>query len=133
MVANVLIGLAVTSHSVGNTVSGFISDVSTTGNVTGAWTVADLGGVHPDGSDADSMYVTVTDRGGSSLTFTHENPAITQGVIWDSWIVPMTDLSGLNLNSISSLTIGVGTPGGTPSGAIGTAYVDWVRVGTPSP
>ena len=126
MVPNILIGLAITSHNVGNTVTGFISDVSTTGNVTGAWTVEAIGGVHEDGSDADSMYVTLT-SGNQSVTFTHPDPAITQAASFDTWSIPIADIG---FTSLDSMTVGVGTPGGAPSGATGTAFVDYIRVGT---
>ena len=91
MGTDVLIGLSVTSHSVGNTVVANFSDVSTTGNVTGGWTVEAIGGVHEDGSDADSMYVTLT-SGNQSVTFTHPDPAITQAAEFETWSISIADI-----------------------------------------
>ena len=132
MGVNVLIGLALTSHSAGNTVVGEFSDVSTTGNVSGGWTVEAIGGEHPD-NDAAQLYVVVTDAAGRAETAVHPNLGATQIPAWEPWSIPLAGLSTLNLGSIKSITIGFGEPGGTPSGATGTMYIDLLRVGTPRP
>ena len=129
MASDVLIGLALTSHSAGNTVVGEFSDVSTTGNVSGAWTAEAIGGEHPD-NDAAQMYVTVTDTAGRAETAVHPSLGATQVPVWEPWSIPLAGMSTLNLGSIQSITIGVGEPGGAPSGATGTMYIDLLRVGT---
>ncbi len=48
MSADALIGMAVTSHDAAQVTTATFSSVSTTGNVTGSWTQADIGGTHPN-------------------------------------------------------------------------------------
>ena len=86
-------------------------------------------------NDAQPMYVTVTDRSGQSVTVYYKDgdSAATVSDVFEPWIIPLADLAPVSLSSIESISIGVGMPGGTPSGALGTAYVDLLRVGTPLP
>jgi hypothetical protein len=50
MSADALVGMCVTSHDAALETTAVYSDVKTTGNVTGAWTQADIGGTHPAGN-----------------------------------------------------------------------------------
>jgi hypothetical protein len=49
MSEDALVGMAVTSHDAALETTAVYSNVSTTGNVTGDWTQADIGGTHPAG------------------------------------------------------------------------------------
>ncbi|MCH8193705.1 MAG: discoidin domain-containing protein, partial [Planctomycetes bacterium] len=86
-------------------------------------------------NDGQPMYVTVMDRSGRSATVFYKDgdPAATLSDVFEPWIIPLADLAPVSLSSVASVSVGVGTPGGAPSGAQGTAYVDLLRVGTPLP
>ena len=82
MLPEVFIGLAVTSHNTSATTAAVFSDVTTTGNVSGAWTAEAIGGEHPS-NDAASMYVVVTDSGGREQMVTHPNSEVAVLTSWE--------------------------------------------------
>ena len=133
MANSVRIGLAVTSHSAGNPTVAEISQVSTTGNVTGSWQVATIGVEQPSNAP-EPLYVAVEDGAGRQATFIHPDPEATTLVEWQAWAIPLDDLSGagLNLANISSMAIGVGDPDNPQSGGAGLMYIDDVLVGHPA-
>ena len=123
--ADVLIGLAATSHSVGDLVTGFISDVSTTGGVTGDWTVEAIGGIHPPSNDAAMVSLAVIDDAGGIVTVEHPDFAATNLTGWNLLDVPFSDLAGLDLTAVERIKLGVRMPFAT-----GTLFADFLHVGT---
>ncbi len=71
MNANAYVGLALTSHAAGVLGSAEFSDVATTGNVTGSWTVATIGPGQPEGNGPGQLYVTLEDATGKAATVAH--------------------------------------------------------------
>lgn len=130
MAPSVFIGLAVTSHSIGVTAAAEFSDVQITGGVSGAWATEAIGLNHPS-NDAAPMYVTVADALGREQSILHTNPNATIITDWDQWIIPLSTLNPVDLTQVKSISIGVGDPSAAPSGAMGTAYIDLLRIGTP--
>lgn len=61
MANEVGIGLAVTSHLAGAVCGGWFSNVSTTGGVSGAWQVAEIGVVQVNGYIPETCYVAAQD------------------------------------------------------------------------
>ena len=45
--------------------------------------------------------------------------------------IAVADLAPVNLGSVAPVTVGVGQPGGSPSAAKGTVFIDLLAVGTP--
>ncbi len=92
-------------------------------------------GAAEPGNVGQPMYATITDSSGRSATVFYRDgdPAATLSTAFEQWIIPLADLAPVSLSSIASVSVGVGTPGGGPSGALGIAYVDLVQVGTPLP
>ncbi len=126
MIPDVYIGLAVTSHVTGTATIAVLSDVTTTGSVTGPWISEALGAdTHPD-NDAAPMYLRLADTAGKEKTFDHPDAAATIMTAWDEWTLPMSDLSPVNPARLDSITIGVGG-----SGVTGKVYVDAIRVNRP--
>ncbi|MHC4557504.1 MAG: hypothetical protein ACYS80_09405 [Planctomycetota bacterium] len=66
MASNVYVGLALTSHQSGVLCVGQFSDVATSGLVTGAWQVADIGTIMPEEgtNDPEPMYVAISNSNG---------------------------------------------------------------------
>jgi len=130
MSTDIKIGLAVTSHNSGtNTVAEF-SDVTTTGNVTGSWTVEAVG-VDMSSNDGEPIYLTVEDSAGRTHTQTHPDAQATLITDWEEWAIPLSDLSSLNLANIKSVTIGVGNADNPQAGGQGAIVIDSLRVGRP--
>ncbi|MCX5643404.1 MAG: LamG domain-containing protein, partial [Phycisphaerae bacterium] len=128
MVANVYVGLCVTSHNGAAYSTAEISNVSTTG--TGNWQNESIG-VTQQSNGAAPLYVTVEDKAGKKKTLVNPDAgAVNQGV-WTAWPIALTDLTGVSLTAVKKLTIGVGDPAGAKSGATGTLYIDDILVGKP--
>ncbi len=132
MNANVYIGLAVTSHDATISTAAEISNVSTTGNVTGAWQTAEIGVAQPVGNSSESMYVMIEDATGKSVTITNADDAITARPTWQEWAIPYSELSGVNLSRVEKMTIGVGSATSPSAGGTGVVYIDDIGFGHPA-
>ncbi|MCH8193625.1 MAG: hypothetical protein IIA65_06370, partial [Planctomycetes bacterium] len=125
---SILIGLAITSHSVGNSVTAFISDVSTTGDVSGDWTVEAIGGIHPPSNDSAQVSLAVIDTAGRIATAYHPDFAATNLTNWTLLEMPLDGMGDLDLTSIDRIKLGVRMPF-----AAGTLLADFLHVETGSP
>jgi len=122
----VYIGLAVTSNnSAGGFCFGEFSDVVTTGNVTGDWTVASVG-ANP-GNDAAPMYITLEDSNGESGTAA--NADIVTSTDWTQWVVPMSDFAGVNFARIKKIVITIGDKNAITAGGAGIVFIDDIGFG----
>ncbi|HPY52082.1 MAG TPA: carbohydrate binding domain-containing protein, partial [Sedimentisphaerales bacterium] len=133
MAANVYVGLAVTSHDGVIVTAAEFSNLSATGNVTGAWQVAEIGAAQPQGNSAESMYVTIEDSAGKSATVVNADASITQRATWQEWAIPYGELSGVNLSRVEKMVIGVGSATAPKAGGTGTVYIDDIGYGRPAP
>ncbi|MCU0913103.1 MAG: discoidin domain-containing protein [Planctomycetes bacterium] len=133
MGANVYVGLAVTSHDALLTTTAEISNVATTGTVTGSWQVMALGAAMPTNSPAP-LYVAVEDKAGKSKTVVHPDAAAATLAAWTEWRIPLSDLSagGVNLAAVKKITIGLGDKASPKPGAAGLMYLDDIGFGHPS-
>ncbi|HQN35425.1 MAG TPA: hypothetical protein PK019_18570, partial [Sedimentisphaerales bacterium] len=131
MAANVYIGLAVCSHDPAIVTAAEFSNVSTTGNVTGAWQTAEIGIAQPAGNSSESMYVTIEDSAGKSATVVNADAAITVRPSWQEWAIPFSDLAGVNLSRVTKMVVGVGSKASPKAGGAGTVYVDDIGFGSP--
>ena len=133
MANDVYIGLALVSNNAGaSPTAAEFSNVSTTGNVTGQWQTADVGGGQLPSNDAAPMYVRIEDASGKVATVTHSDDTIAVRPMWQQWAIPYSDLSGVNLSRVEKMTIGVGSATSPTAGGTGTVYVDDVGFGRPA-
>jgi len=96
------------------------------------WTLSGADSLSLWTQDAPSdLYVTVQDSAGKSATVTNP-PAATAGQ-WTQWIIPFSDLAGVNMSRVKKLTIGVGSKAAAVGGGAGTFYVDDIGLGRPVP
>ena len=132
MAGNVYIGLAVTSHDTAVSTAAEFSNLSTTGNVTGAWQTAEIGAAQPTGNSAEPMYVRIEDSTGGSATVVSADQAITARATWQEWAIPYSDLAGVNLSRVQTMVIGVGSRTSPTAGGTGIVYVDDIGYGRPA-
>ncbi|MDI6448872.1 LamG-like jellyroll fold domain-containing protein [Anaerobaca lacustris] len=132
MASNVYVGLAVTSHSITATTAAEFSNLSTTGNVTGAWQTAEIGATQPTGNSAEPMYVRIEDSAGMAATVVSADEAITLRPSWQEWKIPYADLVGVNLSRVQKMAIGVGNKTSPAAGGTGTVYIDDIGFGRPA-
>lgn len=124
----VLIGLCVTSHDAGNTVIAKLSEVSTTGDVTGDWTVEAIGMTMPS-NDAAGLYVAIEDAAGGVATVVNADPAATQAVSTQNWNIPLAGIEGADLSNVAKIIVGAGAPD-APAAGSGSVNVT-LSLGTP--
>jgi hypothetical protein len=130
MIGSVYIGLAVTSHSTSAMTAAEFSNVSVTGSVSGAWQADAIGADQP-ANDPASLYVALEDGAGRIAAVTHPDPAATSASQWQAWQIPFDQFTGISLNNVSFLYIGVGDRDNPIADGQGTLYIDDILVGHP--
>jgi regulation of enolase protein 1 (concanavalin A-like superfamily) len=128
MVANVYVGLCVTSHNAAAYSTAEFSNVSTTG--TGSWQNLSIGVTQRSNGTAP-LYLTITDKAGKTKTVVNPDPAAVNQGSWTPWQIALSDLTGVNLAAVKKLTLGVGDKANPKAGAAGMLYIDDILVGTP--
>jgi regulation of enolase protein 1 (concanavalin A-like superfamily) len=122
MLADVYVGLCLTSHNVNATCTAEFSNVTLPPSVTGQWQSQDIG---IESNIAEQMYVVLEDStGNSSPVIKYPDPTTTVIGSWTPWNIPLTDFAGVNLQAVSKLTIGVGDRANTQPGGAGDLYID---------
>ncbi len=133
MAADVYIGLALVSNNAGaSPTAAEFSNVSTSGNVTGQWQTEDIGGGQLTSNDPSPMYVRIEDVSGQAATVVHPDDAVTVRPTWQAWTIPFSDLAGVNLGRVETMTIGIGNATSPSAGGAGTVYIDDVGYGRPA-
>ena len=130
MATSVYIGMAVTSHDATLTTTAEISNVSTTGTVTGNWQALAIGMAMP-GNDPAPLYLVVEDKAGKKKTVVNPNPGATATAAWTQWRIPLSDLTGVNVAAVKKITIGVGDATSPKAGPAGMLYIDDIGFGHP--
>jgi hypothetical protein len=128
MSANVYIGLALTSHDAALTCEAVLSNISTTGSVSGQWTNEDIG---ITSNDAEPLYVVLSNSAGAPAVVYHDDPAAANIDTWTEWIVPLQTFAdqGINLTNVDRIAIGMGTQGNmTNPGGSGKMFFDDIRL-----
>jgi hypothetical protein len=133
MGSNVYIGLALTAHDAALTCQAIFSNIMTTGNITGQWTHQDIG---ITSNDAETLYVAVSNTGGTPSVVVHDDPTASQIDTWTEWVIPLQTFAdqGINLINVDRIAIGLGTKGNTTvPGGSGKMYFNDIRLYRPRP
>ena len=74
----------------------------------------------------DPLYVGIVDAHGTSVTVMHPNPGALGSVEWQQWRIPLTDMAatGVNLEQVTKMMIGIGNPSNRSPGGAGVLYID---------
>jgi len=125
MLADVYIGLCLTSHNVNETCTAEFSNVTTAG--TGQWQSQDIG---IESNIGEQLYVVLQDSAGSSAVVKYPDLAATTIGTWTEWNIPLTDFAGVNMQAVRKMTIGVGDRTNPQTGSAGTLYIDdiWLYI-----
>jgi hypothetical protein len=133
MAAGVTIGLALTSHNATVATGAAFAGVAESGGVSGNWQVAEVGVAQPTtGNDIAPLYVALEDTSGKVAVVTHPNPAAVGVGAWQEWLIPYSDLAGINLNRIAVMYIGVGDRDNPTTGGTGLIFIDDIGFGRPA-
>ena len=133
MTGPVMIGVAVTSHAANQVREFEFSNIATTGNVTGAWTVEDIGIAQRSNEDAMPLYVVVQDWNNRSAVVVHPDANILLSEGWSAWKIPLTAFTGVNMKSVKKMYIGVGDRKKPVAGGDGLVYIDDIGLSRPAP
>jgi len=130
MASPVYIGLALTSHQRYVTATATFSEISTEGNVSGAFTAQDIG---IQSNPPQPMYVTIEDGQGRTATVTNPDPDAANVMTWAEWGeygegIALSDFvadnANFNLADVNSILIGFGAQ----SAGSGLMYFDDIRL-----
>jgi hypothetical protein len=125
MAAPVQIGLCVTSHAVGEDRTFEFDSISATGGVSGSWQGVVIDS--PQYNAAADMYLIVQDTAGKTAMATSATAA--NAADWTRWVIPMSDLAGVNFARINKVTIGVGNKAAPTAGGSGMVFIDDIGYG----
>jgi hypothetical protein len=101
----------------------------------------DLGGMDIDAAGADTLrlfvyassaeplYVALEDTAGNAAVVVHPDAAAVADSSWHQWLIPYTDLTGVNLNSVAMIYVGVGDRNNPAAGGAGTIFIDDITFG----
>jgi hypothetical protein len=109
--------------------SAVFSNVSMTGSGGDVWQVAEIGVAQPEGNIPEALYVVVEDTSGNVAVVTHPDPGATAVPGWNEWLIPYSDLAGVNLSRVAIMYIGVGNRDNPTAGGTGLIFIDDIGYG----
>ncbi|UCD48503.1 MAG: hypothetical protein JSW27_13315 [Phycisphaerales bacterium] len=77
------------------------------------------------------LYVALEDTAGNVAIATHAAPETLDPSAWQPWLIPYSDLSGINLDSVRTVYMGVGDRGSPSAGGTGIGFIDDIGFGKP--
>jgi len=129
----VLIGLVLTSHNANQGTSAVFSEVSFSGSVTGNWQVAGIGAAQvATGNEPESLYLALADAAGQTAVVTNPDATIVARSGWTEWLIPYSALTGVDLASVQTMTIGLGDRDNPTAGGAGLIFIDDIGYGRPA-
>ena len=107
-----------------------LSNVSTTGGVSGQWQTADIGVAQVAGNALDTFYAAAEDSAGKIKVVSNPDRTLVATGSWERWSIPLSEFtsSGVNVNSIKKLYLGVGDRSSPRVGGTGKLYIDDIRL-----
>jgi hypothetical protein len=129
MLADVYVGLCVTSRNVDAVCTAEFSDVSMSTSVTGNWQSQDIG---IENNAPEQLYIALQDSANNSAVVKHTDPAATTIDTWTQWNIPFTDFASVNMQAIKKMAIGVGDRANTQPGGAGNLYIDDIGLMLPA-
>jgi uncharacterized protein YegL len=121
----VYIGLSLTGHNAAATCTAVFTNVSINQAPPPQLANQDIG---IKSNIAAPLYVTLQDSSLNTATVTNPDPNAVLNPAWQEWGIPLSSFAGVSKNTITKLTVGVGTRSVTT----GTIYVDDIRLYLPS-
>jgi hypothetical protein len=81
------------------------------------------------GNTATPLYLALEDAGGSTAVATHPDPGAARATNWQVWTISFSDLAGVDLGRIKTVSIGLGDRANPTSGGAGVIYIDDIGFG----
>ncbi|MCK4293568.1 MAG: LamG domain-containing protein [Planctomycetes bacterium] len=88
------------------------------------------------GNAVEDLWVELTDTSDNSAkvlygAYDDEDPNDVTETSWHEWVMALSDFTGVDVNNVKSIAIGVGTEGASEAGGSGTLYFDDIRLYAP--
>jgi hypothetical protein len=119
------IGLCVTSHTAGENRTFEFDNVTATGSVGGQWQFTEIGLTR---NDAATLYVGIRDSTGRVAVVPNPDPGAVNVTDWTEWPIPLSEFTGVSLNRIAKMFIGVGDRDNPTPDGHGMLFIDDIRV-----
>jgi hypothetical protein len=81
------------------------------------------------GNTATPLYLALEDTGGGTAMVTHPDSGATLVTNWQVWTISFSDLAGVDLGRIKTVSIGLGDRANPTSGGAGVVYIDDIGFG----
>jgi hypothetical protein len=122
---NLYLGSAVTSHNANQICSADFTDLLIS-PLPPNWIFGDIGTNAPE-----QLYVALEDTVGNIGVVEHDDPNAVTLTDWQEWNIPLTDFTGVDMNSVKKVYIGLGDREAPVQGGSGAIYVDDIRACPP--
>ena len=83
-------------------------------------------------NDAGTLYVAVEDTSGNVATVSYPDEAAVTTEAWQEWVIPLADLTGVNLAAVQTIYVGVGDRDNPTAGGSGLIFIDDIQIGKPA-
>ena len=83
-------------------------------------------------NDPEPMYVVLQDSADNSAAVMHPDFAATTTDAWQEWSIALKDFTGVDLQSIKKMSIGIGDRASTDPGGSGVLYIDDIELHLPA-
>jgi len=128
MGGSVCIGLAVASNNgQAGTCMAVFSDVVVTGSVSAQFQMTAVG-VIGRANDRAPLYVILQDSANKKAVVVNPDPGAVNVLQWTEWRIPFSDLSGISLNKVKKMYLGVGAQANRVPDGGGLLFIDDIRV-----
>ena len=94
--------------------------------------MAEIGATQPTGNDIAPLYVALEDTSGNVAVVTHRDASIVGRSGWNEWLIPYSDLAGVNLGRVAIIYIGVGDRDNPTADGTGLIFIDDIGYGHPA-
>jgi hypothetical protein len=81
---------------------------------------------------AEPLYVALEDASGNVAVATHPDANITATPGWTEWLIPYTELAGVDLSRVAIMYIGIGDRDNPTAGGTGLIFIDDIGFGRPA-
>jgi len=138
MTSSVYIGLCVTSGDPEMMATAVFSDITITGDITGQWQVASIGGDPHTLNAPENLYVRIEDSTGKNASVVHPDAEAVLASEWRKWSIALDEVraAGVDVAAVKKMVIGVGARrdpsaslgAGPKPGGTGRIYIDDIRL-----
>jgi hypothetical protein len=85
-----------------------------------------------EANEPETLYVAIEDSSGQIAVVTHPDAEAIQATDWQQWTIPASEFAGVDLASVETIYIGLGSRDNPTPGASGLIFLDDIAFGNPA-